>query len=192
MGKIIVSENLTLDGVDQDPTGEQGFRQGGWFNEIGDADRAAWAQVMEEEALGAAAFLLGRGSYEYLAARWPSRTGAWADRLNAMPKYVVSATLTDPEWTATTVLEGGVEDAVARLKQEVDGEIVVAASHQLVGTLLEADLVDELRLVLYPVLLGDGTRLFGPLADRRSFGLRTARPLGDDLALLVYERRRAG
>ena len=109
-----------------------------------------------------------------------------------MPKYVVSATLTDPEWTNTTVLEGAVEGAVARLKEEVDGEIVVAASHQLVGALLDHDLVDELRLVVYPVLLGDGTRLFGPRAERRSFGLRTARPLGDDLALLVYERRRAG
>ncbi|HKZ15277.1 MAG TPA: dihydrofolate reductase family protein [Solirubrobacterales bacterium] len=190
MGKIIVSENLSLDGVDQDPTGEEGFRHGGWFNEIGDADRAAWAGLGQEEALGATAFLLGRRSYEYLAARWPSREGVWADRLNSMPKYVVSSTLRRPEWANSTVLGGEVVGAVAKLKEEVDGEIIVAASHQLVRTLVEHDLVDEFRLVVFPVMLGDGDRLFGPTADRLPLRLLAARAVGDDLALLSYERVR--
>ena len=190
MGKIIVSENLTLDGVGEDPTGEGGFRHGGWFNEIGDADRAAWAGLGEEEALGAEAFLLGRRTYEYLAARWPGREGVWADRLNGMPKYVVSSTLEDPEWTNSTVLSGDVVEAVSRLRREVDGEIVVAASHQLVRTLMEHDLVDELRLVFFPVVLGDGERLFGGTGDKRQMRLLSARTLGEGLASLNYERVR--
>lgn len=190
MGKIIVSENLSLDGVDQDPTGEGGFRHGGWFNEIGDEDRVAWARLGEEEALGAEAFLLGRRTYEYLAARWPARDGAWADRLNGMPKYVVSSTLERPEWSNSTVLEGEVVAEVARLRRELDGEIVVAASHELVRTLMEHDLVDELRLVFFPVVLGDGERLFGPTDDKRPLRLLAARPVGESLALLSYERVR--
>jgi dihydrofolate reductase len=190
MGKIIVSENMSLDGVGQDPTGEGGFRHGGWFNEIGDADRVAWARLGEEEALGAEAFLLGRRTYEYLAERWPSRTGTWADRLNGMPKYVVSSTLRDPEWSNSTVLEAEVVDAVGRLRRELDGEIVVAASHELVRTLLEHDLVDELRLIVFPVVLGDGERLFGPTTDKRPLRLLSARIVGEGLALLSYERVR--
>jgi len=187
MAKIVVSENITLDGVVEDPTGEEGFRHGGWFNQIGDGDRAAWAKEGLDEALGAEAFLLGRRSYEYLAARWPSRTGEWADRLNGMPKYVVSSTLTAPEWNNSTVLEGGVVDAVAGLRQDLDGEIVVAASRQLVPTLFEHHLVDELRLIVFPYVLGAGERLFGATSDARSLRLRATRTLGEGLAHLSYE-----
>jgi dihydrofolate reductase len=187
MAKIVVSENITLDGVVEDPTGEEGFRHGGWFNRIGDGDRAAWAKEGLDEALGAEAFLLGRRSYEYLAARWPSRTGEWADRLNGMPKYVVSSTLTAPEWNNSTVLEGGVVDAVAGLRQDLDGEIVVAASRQLVPTLFEHHLVDELRLIVFPYVLGVGERLFGATGDARSLRLRATRTLGEGLAHLSYE-----
>src|SRR5947207_9489765 len=104
MGRIVISENVSLDGVVEDPTGEEGFRHGGWFEQIGDKDREAWAKVGLDEALGAAALLLGRRSYEFLAARWPSRSGEWADRLNSLPKYVVSSTLVDPDWNNSTVL----------------------------------------------------------------------------------------
>src|ERR1022692_398492 len=144
MANIVVSENITLDGVVQDPTGEEGFRHGGWFNQIGDKDREGWAKVGFDEALGAEAMLLGRRSYEFLAERWPSRTGAWADRLNSLPKYVVSSTLVDPAWNNTTVLGGDAVTEVSRLKDELEGEIIVAASRQLVSTLIEHDLVDEL------------------------------------------------
>ncbi|MCZ2860308.1 dihydrofolate reductase family protein [Blastococcus sp. VKM Ac-2987] len=121
MGGIVVSENVSIDGVVQDPTGEEGFAQGGWFGRIGDADRRAWAEVEHEEARDAAALLLVRGSYTWFAARWPTRTGAWADRLNGLPKYVVSTTLRDPGWTNTTVLTGGVVDAVSGLRRAVAG-----------------------------------------------------------------------
>jgi dihydrofolate reductase len=187
MGKIIVSENVTLDGVIQDPTGEEGLRGGGWFNQIGDSDREEWAKAGLGEALGAEAFLLGRRSEEYLAARWLPRSGAWADRLNSMPKYVVSSTLGEPKWSNSTVLKGDVVDEVSKLKQELAGEIVVAASGQLVHTLMEHDLVDELRLIIYPVVLGTGTRLFGGISGKKSLRFVRAQPLGDSLALLTYE-----
>ena len=187
MGKIVVSENVSLDGVVQDPTGEEGFRHGGWFNQISDKDREGWAKVGFDEALGAEALLLGRRSYEFLAARWPSRTGAWADRLNSLPKYVVSSTLIDPEWNNTTVLGGEAVTEVSRLKQELDGEIIVAASRQLVSTLIEHNLVDELRLMVYPVVLGAGERLFGETSDKKPMRLINTRTLGDDLVFLTYQ-----
>jgi dihydrofolate reductase len=187
MGKIVISENVSLDGVVQDPTGEEGFRHGGWFNQIGDKDREGWAKVGFDEALGAEAMLLGRRSYEYLAARWPSRTGAWADRLNSLPKYVVSSTLVDPDWNNSTVLNGDVVNEVSKLKHELDGEIVVAASCQLVRTLMEHELVDELRLMVYPVVLGAGERLFGETSDKKSVRLLDTRTVGDGLAFLTYE-----
>jgi dihydrofolate reductase len=186
MGKLVVSENVTLDGVVQDPTGEEGFGQGGWFNQMADTTRAAWAQVELDEALGAEALLFGRRSYEYFAARWPDRTGEWADRLNSLPKYVVSSTLVDPEWTNTTVLKGEVLDEVSRLKQAVDGEVVLYASRPLVHTLLEHDLVDELRLMVYPVVLGAGDRLFGETTDPTRLRLLTARPIDGTLTHLTY------
>jgi dihydrofolate reductase len=187
MGRIVVSENVTLDGVVQDPTGEEGFRHGGWFAQIGDKDREAWAKVESDDALGAEALLVGRRSYEFLVARWPSRSGAWADRLNSMPKYVVSSTLADPAWTNSTVLTGDVVNEVSKLRQELDGEIVVVGSGQLVRTLMEHDLVDELRLMIYPVVLGAGERLFGETRDKRSMRLLDNRIVGDGLALVTYE-----
>jgi dihydrofolate reductase len=187
MGKIVVSENVSLDGVVQDPTGEEGFRHGGWFNQIGDKDREGWAKVGFEEALGAEALLLGRRSDEWLAARWLSRTGEWADRLNSLPKYVVSSTLQEAKWTNSTVLKGDVVTEVSKLKQELAGDIVVAASIQLVHTLIEHDLVDELRLMIYPVVLGAGERLFGETSDKKPIRLLDSRTVGDSLAFLTYE-----
>ena len=186
MGKIVVSENVTLDGVIQDPAGVEGFRLGGWVGRIGSQSREEAAKVALDEALGAEAFLLGRRSYEFLAARWPSRSGPLAERLNSLPKYVVSSTLEAPVWSNTTVLKGDVIDEVSKLKQEIDGEIVVAASFQLWHTLMEHDLVDELRLMIFPVVLGAGERLFGETTDRKPVRLVSTRTV-DDLALLTYE-----
>jgi dihydrofolate reductase len=187
MGKLIISENVSLDGVMQDPTGEDGFRLGGWFNQMRDRDREAWAKVELDEALGAEALLMGRRSYEYFAARWPSRNGEWADRLNGMPKYVVSSTLEDPGWHNSTVLTGDVVTEVSKLKQAVGGDIVVNASGQLVPTLIEHDLVDEVRLMIFPVVLGAGERVFGPTSDKKSMRLVDTRTVGDGLALLTYQ-----
>ena len=190
MGRIIVSENVSLDGVVQDPTGEEGFKRGGWFNQMGDKDREAWAKAGLEEALGAAALLLGRRSDQWLAARWLSRTGEWADRLNGLPKYVVSSTLDEPKWSNATVLKGDVVNEVSKLKQELDGDIVVPASIQLVHTLMEHDLVDELRLMIYPVVLGAGERLFGQTSDKHPMRLVHAQTVGESLAFLTYQRVR--
>jgi dihydrofolate reductase len=186
MGKIIISENVTLDGVVQDPTGDEGFRSGGWFGQVGNKDREEWAKVELDEALGADALLLGRRTYEFFAARWPSRSGQWADRLNRMPKYVVSATLQDPDWNNTTVLKGDVAEAVSTLRRKVNGDIVVYASFQLVPTLLEHGLVDELRLMIYPFVLGAGHRLFAETVPKNHLRLVDARTLGDGLAFLAY------
>jgi dihydrofolate reductase len=187
VGKIVISENVSLDGVVQDPTGEEGFRHGGWFDQVGDKDREEWAKVEFEEALGAEALLLGRGSDEYFGPRWTGRSGEWADRLNGLPKYVVSSTLVNPEWSNSTVLRGDVVNEVSKLKQELDGEIVVYASRQLVHTLMENDLVDELRLMVYPVVLGAGERLFGETSDKKSIRPLYARTVGDSLVYLTYE-----
>jgi dihydrofolate reductase len=190
MGKIVISENVSLDGVVQDPTGDEGFRHGGWFGQIGDKDREAWAKVEFDEALRAKALLLGRRSDAWFASRWSSRSGEWADRLNSLPKYVVSSTLVDPAWNNSTVLKDDVVNKVSKLKEELDGEIVVYASLQLVHTLMEHDLVDELRLMVYPVVLGDGERLFGETSDKKPMRLVDSRIVGDGLAYLVYERVR--
>ena len=187
MGKIVISENVSLDGVVQDPTGEEGFARGGWFLQVADQDREAWAKVEFAEALGAQALLLGRRSDEYFGSRWASRNGDWADRLNNLPKYVVSSTLVDPVWTNSTVLKGDVVNEVSKLKQALNGEIVVYASSQLVHTLMEHDLVDELRLTVYPVVLGAGERLFGETSDKKSMRLLDTRTVGDGLAFLTYE-----
>ena len=187
MGKIVVSENISLDGVTQDPTGEEGFRHGGWFVQVGDNDREEWAKVALEEALGAEALLLGRRSYEFFAGRWPSRSGELADRLNGLPKYVVSSTLEEPKWNNSTVIKGDVVNEVSKLKQELDGDIVVYASFQLVPTLMEHDLVDELRLMVYPVVLGAGERLFGETSGKRSMRLINAQTLDDGIVFLTYQ-----
>jgi dihydrofolate reductase len=187
MGKIVISENVSLDGVIQDPTGEEGFRFGGWFAPA-TVDREAWAKVEFEEALGAEALLLGRRTYEYFVARgWVSRSGEWADRLRSLPKYVVSSTLEDLDWNNSTVLKGEVVNEVSKLKQNVDGDIVVYASGRLVPTLIEHDLVDELRLMVYPVVVGAGERLFGETSDKKPMRLLGSRTVGDGLALLTYQ-----
>jgi dihydrofolate reductase len=196
MGRIIVSENVSLDGVVQDPTGEEGFKHGGWFLLMGDKDREEWAKVELDEALGAEALLLGRRSDEWFAVRWLSRTGEWADRLNSLPKYVVSSTLEEPKWSNSTafkgaVLKGDVVTEVSKLKQELAGDIVVYASTPLVHTLMEHDLVDELRLTVFPVVLGAGERLFGETSDNKPMRLVKTQTVGDSLAYLTYERVRA-
>jgi dihydrofolate reductase len=187
MGKLVISENVTLDGVVQDPTGDEDLRGGGWANEIADGDREAWANALLEEALTAEAQLLGRRTYEFFAGRFPSRSGRWADRLNSMPKYVVSSTLADPAWNNTTILTGDLAAEVSRLKRELDGEIVVYASAQLVRALLRERLVDELRLIVYPVAAGAGARLFGETDDKTPMRLIAAGTLGQGLATLTYE-----
>jgi len=187
MGKIVISENITLDGVIQDPTGEDGLQRGGWFSQIGDTDRAAWAQAEFEEAVGAEALLMGRRSYEYFVARgWESRTGEWADRLRALPKYVVSSKLEDLGWTNTTVLRGDVVTEVGKLKERIDGDLVVYASGRLVPTLIEHDLVDELRLMTFPLVVGGGGRLFAETSEPKTLRLAATRPIGAGIVLLTY------
>jgi dihydrofolate reductase len=191
MGKIVISTNVSLDGVVQDPDGKEGFRLGGWFNQFGGKDLEAWAKVSLQEALRAEALLLGRCSDEWFAERWSSRSGEWADRLNGLPKYVVSSTLVDPHWNNSTVLRGDVVDEVSKLKRELDGEIVVYASYQLGRALIEHDLVDELRLTVFPVVLGAGERLFGGNSEQKPMRLLDRKTIGDGLAFLTYEFVRA-
>ena len=187
MGTITVSENVTLDGVIQDPAGAEGFVRGGWVGLVGDRGREEAAKILLDEAMGAEAQLLGRRTYEFLAERWPSRSGELADRLNGMPKYVVSSTLENPEWNNSTVLKGDLVNEVSKLKRQLRGEIVVAGSIQIVRTLIEHNLVDELRLMTYPVVLGDGERLFGETSDKKSMRLVSTRTVDSDLAYLVYQ-----
>ena len=184
MGKIVISENVSLDGVIEDPAGVQGFRLGGWFFETDrgkDGERFTLDKTLETEAL-----LLGRLSYEFFAATWSSLGGELADKLNSVPKYVVSSTLEDPDWNNSTVLKGDVVDEVSRLKQALDGEIVVFGSPQLARTLIEHDLVDELRLMISPVVLGAGARLFGETSDKKPMRLVDTRTVGDGIAILTY------
>ncbi len=186
MGKIIVSENVSLDGVMQDPRGDEGTGGVDWFTLIGQRDRQEWATTLAAELVAADALLLGRRSYEYFAARFPSRRDPVADRLNSMPKYVLSTTLENPPWSNTTVLGGDVQAVVAKLKDEVDGEIVVYASGGLVPALIDHELVDELRLMIYPIVLGAGQRLFGATSSAKPLRLVGTRTVGDELALLTY------
>ena len=191
MGKIVISANVTLDGVVQDPTGEEGFRHGGWFAQVGSNDREGFYKAALDEVLRAEALLVGRRSYEFLAARWPSRTGELADRMNSIPKYVVSSTLEDPSWNNSTVVKGDAVNEVSNLKERLNGEIVVPASLQLVRTLIEKDLVDELRLMVYPFVLGAGERLFGETSDKVPLRLVANRTVGDSLPYLTYQVVRA-
>ncbi len=186
MGKIVISENISLDGVVQDPAGAEGFSRGGWVGRVGDQGREGAAKVLLDEHLGAEALLQGRRTYEFLAARWPFRNGELAFRMNSMPKYVVSSTLEDPKWNNTTVIKDDVMTEVSKLKQELNGEIVVAGSIQLVRTLIAHDLVDEVRLMVYPVVLGAGVQLFGETSDTLPIRLVTTEAIGD-LAHLSYE-----
>jgi len=187
MGRIVVNTNVTLDGVVEDPTGEEAFRAGGWFLQISETDREAWAKREFEEALKTDAVLLGKRTDVWFGTRWNARDGEWAERLNALPKYVVSSTPAPTVWENGTVLNGDVVTEVTRLKQEVDGQIAVYGSRQLVHTLLEHGLVDELRLFVYPSVLGSGGRLFGDLSVPSALRLRTAEVVGDNIVYVEYE-----
>ena len=185
MGTILVSENVSLDGVIQDPAGDEGFRVGGWVGLIKDSPQLN--KLALDEALGAEALLLGRRSYEWFAGRWPSRNGELADRLNSLPKYVVSSTLEAPAWNNSTVLNGDPVAEASKLKQELSGVILVPASFRLLRTLMEHDLIDGLRLKIFPVVLGAGERLFGETSDKKPMRLVATQTLGDGVAFLTYE-----
>jgi dihydrofolate reductase len=187
MGKIVITTNISLDGVVEDPDGQEGSTLGGWFGQFGGKDLEVWTKVETDEALGAQALLLGRRSEVWFAARWLSRSGEWADKLNSMPKFVVSSTLKDAKWSNSTIIGGEVVSEVSKLKQEIRGEILVYASYQLVHTLIEHDLVDELRLVIFPVVLGAGERLFGETSDKKPMRLVDATTIGDGLTFVTYE-----
>jgi dihydrofolate reductase len=186
MGKIVVSDNVSIDGVIQDPAGDEGFPRGGWVGLI--KDRPELAKLALDEAMGAEAMLMGRRTYEWFAARWPSRTGALADRLNSLPKYVASSTLEDPDWHNSTVVKGDLLDEASKLTQEITGDIVIPASFRIVRALLEHDLVDELRLKVFPVVLGAGDRLFGETTGKKAMRLVEVRTLDGDTTYLTYER----
>ena len=186
MGKLVVSENISLDGVVEDPTGEGGFARGGWFAQHMGEDREAWAKVEYAEALSAEALLMGRRTDEYFGPRWNTAEGDWADRLRTLPKYVVSSTIDEAVWVNSTVLRGDVVEEVRKLKEQIAGEIVVYGSRQLVRTLQEYDLVDELRLTVFPVVVGAGEHLFGETSGTMSLRLLDMQTLGG-LAHLTYE-----
>jgi dihydrofolate reductase len=187
VGRIVVTEFVSLDGVVQAPGGNEDFKHSGWTFEINRGDEGNKFKL--DETLSSAALLLGRVTYEGFAAAWPSRTddGGFADKFNSMPKYVVSSTLEDPEWNNSTVLKGDVVEEVSKLKQDQDGDIVVHGSPQLVQTLVEHDLVDEYRLMVFPVVLGTGKRLFGETTDKKSLRLVDSKVVGDGVAILVYQ-----
>jgi dihydrofolate reductase len=186
MAQIIVTEFVSLDGVMEDPGGSEDFKHGGWTFEI---DRGEGDEFKLDETIGSDALLLGRVTFEGFAAAWPSREGEFADKFNSMPKYVVSSTLGDPDWNNSTVLDGDVVDGVSRLRNELDGNIVVHGSGLLVQTLLEHDLVDELRLMVFPVVLGSGRRLFSDASDKKRLHLVESRTVGDGVLILVYRRK---
>jgi dihydrofolate reductase len=185
MGRIVVTEFVSLDGVMEAPGGGEDYKHGGWSFEIDRGDEGNKFKL--DETLAADALLLGRRTYEGFAAAWPSREGEFADKFNTMPKYVVSSTLDDPQWNNSTVLSGDIAEEVARLKREQDGEIVVHGSARLVQALLEHDLVDEVRLMVFPIVLGDGKRLFGETSDKKLLRLVDSKVVGDGVAILVYE-----
>jgi dihydrofolate reductase len=185
VGRIVVTEFVSLDGVMEDPGGAESFKYGGWTFEISRGDEGDKFKL--DEAFSSQALLLGRVTYEGFAAAWPSREGEFADKFNTMPKYVVSSTLANPEWNNSTVLRGDVAEEVARLKQEQDGDIVVHGSARLVQTLIEQDLVDEIRLMVFPVVLGSGKRLFGETSDKKPLRLVDSKVVGDGVAILIYE-----
>ena len=188
MGRIVISTNATLDGISQDPTGEEGFEFGGWFVRIPDADREAWAKVEFEEALNTAALLVGGRSYEWFAQRWVGRPGDWAAALDRIPKYVVRSTAGRADWGPTTVLTGDIATEIASLRQRVDGDIVVYASYQLVRTIAEHDLIDEVRLIVFPHIVGSGQRVFSDLTIPRALRLSSVATVGEGLVQLTYER----
>ena len=186
MGRIVVTEFVSLDGVMEDPGGAEDFKYGGWTFEIErgeDGDKFKLDETMAADAL-----LLGRRTYEGFAAAWPSREGEFADKFNNMPKYVVSSTLENPEWSNSTVLDGDLAEAVTKLRDEHDGDVVVHGSAQLAQALIDQDLVDELRLMVFPVVLGAGKRFFGDTSDKKPLRLTDSKSVGDGVAILVYGR----
>jgi dihydrofolate reductase len=185
VGKIVVTEFVSLDGVIEDPGGSEDFRYGGWSFEIDRGEEGDRFKL--DETMAADALLLGRRTYEGFAEAWPSREGEFADKFNQMPKYVVSSTLKDPDWTNTTVLEGDLSEQVSKLRDKVDGEITVHGSAQVVQGLLEHGLVDELRLMVFPVVLGSGKRLFGDTTEKHPLRLTSSKLVGAGVAILIYE-----
>ena len=183
MGRIVVTEFISLDGVVEDPGGSEDFKYGGWSFAFDRGDEGN--QFKLEETMGSDALLLGRVTYEGFAKAWPERTGEFADKFNTMPKYVVSSTLENPTWSNTTVLDGDLASAVDRVKGEHDGDIVVHGSPSLVQDLVEQDLVDELRLMVFPVVLGKGKRLFGETSEKKTFKLTDVRSVGEGIAFLI-------
>jgi dihydrofolate reductase len=186
MGTIVVTEFVSLDGVMEDPGGTESFKHGGWTFEINRGDEGDKFKL--DEALSSEALLLGRVTYEGFAEAWPSREGEFADKFNTMPKYVVSSTLEEPEWTNSTVLKGDLAEEVAKLKEAHDGDIVVHGSAQLAQALIDHDLVDELRLMVFPVVLGSGKRLFGDMGDKKRLQLVDSKTVGEGVAILTYGR----
>ena len=182
MGRIVVTEFVSLDGVMEDPGGSENFEYGGWSFEFGRGEEGDRFKL--DETMGSEALLLGRVTYEGFADAWPKRDGEFADKFNSMPKYVVSTTLKDPEWTNTTVL--GSVDEVPRLRDEVDGDVVVHGSRSLAQELIERDLVDELRLMVFPVVLGKGKRLFGDTSGKKPLELVDSKTVGDGVAILIF------
>jgi dihydrofolate reductase len=192
MGKVVVSQFVTLDGVVEDPGGSEGFERGGWAFEF---ERGPEGDSFKlDEVMAAGALLLGRVTYEGFAAAWPSRSGEFADKFNDMPKHVVSATLSDPEWNNTTVIEKDLPAAVARLRDEIDGDVLVNGSVRLCGELLEEGLIDELRLMVFPTVLGAGKRLFGATGAPQRLRLQRSLPAGETMVLIYgpAQRRKEG
>ena len=197
MGRIVVTEFVSLDGVVEDPGGTGSFKHKGWSFDTDRRQEGVQSRLplevlayLLDEALGTEAMLLGRTTYEELVALWPARDGELADRLNGLPKYVISSTLENPAWSNSTMLRGDAVEEVSRLKRELDGNIVVPGSIRLARTLIEHDLVDGLRLMVYPVVLGAGERLFGELPDRKGLRLVDTTTVGDGIAVLRYETGR--
>ncbi len=187
MGRIVVTEFVSLDGVMEGPAGDNDFERGAWSFEFERGEEGD--QFKSDETLGAEAMLLGRVTYEGFAAAWPSRSGdEFSDKFNSMPKYVVSSTLSDPDWNNSTVLDGDVVEAVSKLRDEIDGDVIVHGSAQLVQTLVENDLVDELRLMVFPVVLGTGKRLFADTTETKTLRLAESNVVGDGVATMVFQR----
>jgi dihydrofolate reductase len=186
MGRIVVTEFISLDGVIEAPGGGEDYKYAAWTFEIDRGDEGN--QFKLDETMSSAALLLGRRTYEGFAAAWPERDGEFADKFNTMPKYVVSSTLRDPEWTNSTVLSGDLVEEITKLKNEQSGDVVVHGSAQLVQSLIENDLVDELRLMVFPVVLGTGKRLFGETTDKKRLQLKSSTVVGDGVAVQVYTR----
>ena len=186
MGRIVVTEFVSVDGVMEDPGGAEDFKHGGWSFEFSRGEDGD--QFKLDETMDSAALLLGRVTYEGFADAWPSREGAFADKFNEMPKYVVSTTLKDPEWNNATVISGDLGEEVARLRDEIDGNIVVHGSATLVQALMEGDLVDELRLMVFPVVLGTGRPFFGETSEKKRLQLAETRTVGDGVVILIYRR----